>query len=241
VTRLEPLPSVAELDAHYASRAESGNYEAARSPERDGTLQQIVKIVGPGPGRIFDVGTFDGRFLDFAEEAGWEAWGMDIQGEALERARERHPGRVLIGSVEEQPTLGGQFDVITAIGVIEHLREPERLLSLASDALAPGSRLVIQTPNASSAPARILRRWWWPIAAPEHVFYFTRRSLRKMCARHGFKVDKIDRHWKRLRVGYVYDQLENFGPEWRWLLRWVPKRWSLPFYGGEMIAVATKV
>jgi 2-polyprenyl-3-methyl-5-hydroxy-6-metoxy-1,4-benzoquinol methylase len=239
LTRLDPIPTPAELDAHYASRAVSGNYEAARSSERDATLRQIVELIGPGPGRLFDVGTFDGRLLDFAEAAGWEAWGMDIQGGAIERARERHPGRVVTGSVEEAGELGA-FDVISAIGVIEHLRDPDKLLVLAANALPSGGRLILQTPDASSGPARVLRRWWWPIAAPEHVFYFTRRSLRKLCARHHFEVRSIERHWKRLRVGYVYEQLSSFGPEWRWLLRWVPKRWFLPFYGGEMIVLATR-
>jgi SAM-dependent methyltransferase len=242
VTRLEPIPTVEELDAHYSARAVSGNYEATRSPERDGTLKQIVDLIGPGPGRLFDVGTFDGRLLDFAEDAGWEAWGMDLQGDAIERAKERHPGRVVVGTVETAPSPGA-FDVVSAIGVIEHLRAPDQLLTFAATALAPGGggRLILQTPDASSAPARLLGRWWWPVAAPEHIFYFTRRSLRRLCARHGFEVQSIERHWKHLRGGYVYDQLKNFGPEWRWLLWWIPKRLSLPFYGGEMLVIATRM
>ena len=62
---------------------------------------------------------------------------------------------------------------------------------------------------------------------------------------HGLRPLDTRSHWKPLRVGYAYDQFENFGPEIHRILRPVisrsPQRLlnsQVPLYGGEMLAAA---
>src|SRR5215471_16097211 len=78
LVRLQPLPNDEQLTAHYAARFESGNYEPAKAAERVPTLRGIFdELSSRAPGRIFDVGCFDGGLLDIAAAAGWETWGID--------------------------------------------------------------------------------------------------------------------------------------------------------------------
>ncbi len=247
--RLDPLPTEEQLDAHYATRAVSGNYRQDLAPDRDAGLEQVLDFaerVGARPGKLFDVGCFDGGLLDLAARRGWEGWGLELQRDAAEEAARRHPGRVSQGTVEGfEGVAGVQFHLVTAIGLVEHLRDPRRLFELAAHALAPGGYLVIQTPNARSAPARMLGRYWPPIAPPEHTYYFGEDTLSLACVRAGLHVVQARAHVKRLRVGYAYDQFRHFGPEFHRLLgpvvRRLPQRAleaELPLYGGEMLFAA---
>lgn len=249
--RLEPLPSEADLVRHYAERAEAGNYELARSRERDAGFVQVFDFAaraGARGGALFDVGCFDGRMLDLAVARGWEGWGLELQEEAAGVARSRHGDRIFQGSLEAfEPPAGVEFDLVTAIGLLEHLRDPTSLFSVAFDLLRPGGLLVIQTPNRESIPARVLGRYWPPIAPPEHTFYFGRSTLERVCARHGLTPVALRPHFKRIRLGYAYDQFQYFGPEVHRLLGPVVRRLPpralavrLPLYGGEMLFAARR-
>ena len=103
--------------------------------------------------------------------------------------------------------------------MIEHLRQPDAFVKFAARALKPSGLLIVQTPNRGSLPARVLGRYWPPVAPPEHIWYFDRSNLRQLLSKAGFKTVHVRAHWKPLRIGYVYEQLAVFGPELQRLAR----------------------
>ena len=246
LVRLDPIPTNDQLADHYGARFESGNYEPSKSVERLSTLCGVFdEFATRRSGRIFDVGCFDGGLLDIAADAGWETWGLDYQGPAVEIAQAKHPGRIAVGPLESYEPPRGDFDVVTGVGVIEHLRQPDAFTRFAAKALKPGGLLVVQTPDRGSLPAMVLGRYWPPVAPPEHIWYFNRTNLRRLLGEAGFETLQVRAHWKPLRIGYVYDQLGVFGPEIQRLARPVTKFPRLldrkfPMYGGEMLLVAKR-
>ena len=246
LVRLDPIPTDGQLAVHYGARFESGNYEPAKAAERLPTLRGVfAEFASQEPGRIFDVGCFDGGLLDIASEAKWETWGLDFQGPAVDIARTKHPGHIAVGSLETYEPPRRDFDVVTGVGVIEHLRQPDAFARFAANSLRPGGLLVVQTPDRGSWPARLLGRYWPPIAPPEHIWYFNRANLIRLLTEAGFEGFRVRSHWKRLRIGYAYEQLGVFGPELQRLVRPVQKMprlldRHLPMYGGEMLLLAVR-
>jgi hypothetical protein len=111
LVRLDPLPSQDDLVTHYATRAENGNYELSKANERRATLAAIFQksrsLVSYNDSsiRLLDLGCYDGAFLDFAVACGWYAEGVELQGEAVRKAREKHGDRVQIGDLETTPPI----------------------------------------------------------------------------------------------------------------------------------------
>jgi SAM-dependent methyltransferase len=251
-----PYPTLEQIEAHYRAKFEDGNYRnlvryaaAYRSVYGHflGTLERYAERRGTRIARVLDVGCFTGDFLQLCQAAGYHAHGIELQEEAARIANEHlGPGSVFGGRIEDFRT-DLPFDAVSLLGVIEHVESPGDLLDRSAALLRPGGVLLLQTPDASSAQARLLGRYWPPYAPVEHIHLFSRRALRRALEERGFGTIEFSRHVKRLPIEYFYRQMENFGPEFHRVLtpvmsvlpRFV-RALRIPLYGGEMIAAATK-
>jgi len=211
---LEPLPSRAELDAHYAWTYGEGPYTVFAAAEevrglvaRD-RLATLRPLLGAGP--CLDIGASTGSFVAAARGGGVETEGIELSPEAAAAAQ--HAGLpVRAAHLEDfEPAL--PYHAITAFDVIEHLLDPTVLLLRAHAWLAPGGLLALTLPDVGSAAARLLRRWWYFYAPRDHFHYFERRTIGKLLAAHGFRVERIARATKPLTLGYVAREIEVFYP-----------------------------
>lgn len=251
-----PYPSPAQIEEHYRAKFTDGNYrnlmryaEAYRSVYEHflRVLQGYAKRQASRIERVLDVGCFTGDFLRLCRAAGYHARGVELQREAAFIANEHlGAGSVFNGRIED---FSGEapFDAVSLLGVIEHVESPGDLLDRSAALLGPGGVMLVQTPDASTAQARLLGRYWPPFAPVEHIHLFSRRALRRALEERGFGAIEFVRHVKRLPADYFYRQMESFGPEFHRLLAPVMsvlpqavRNLRIPLYGGEMIAVATK-
>jgi SAM-dependent methyltransferase len=103
---------------------------------------------------ILDLGCGYGKFLYFLQREGYtETRGIDLNPQQLEVARSL--GVRNVQCCEGMEFLGnsvGQFDFISAIDVLEHVRKDQVLefLDLVYAALRPGGRFLCQVPNLAA-------------------------------------------------------------------------------------------
>ena len=98
-----------------------------------------------------DVGCGAGLLTEPLARLGAKVTGIDASPEVIAVAREHAAGAALeityrSGDVQQ---LEGQFDLVTAMEVIEHVADPEAFLKALASRLAPDGLLVLSTPNAT--------------------------------------------------------------------------------------------
>jgi SAM-dependent methyltransferase len=141
---------------------------------------------------VLDVGCGDGAFAAELLAAGCDVVGVDIDPEAIERARRRAPGArfALWAPRAELPLPDAAVDVVWAGEVIEHVAELAPWLSELRRVLRGGGRILLSTPyhgrtkNAAIALLAFERHF---DPQGEHVRFFTRRSLAALLGGFGFE------------------------------------------------------
>ena len=93
---------------------------------------------------------------------------------------------VLLGIADETNMARiGSVDVITLFDVIEHLPRPHETLALCHQYLRPGGVIVITTGDFASPLARLAGAKWRLMTPPQHLWFFTPQSIRRMSAALG--------------------------------------------------------
>jgi len=126
-----------------------------------------------------------------------------------------------------------RFDFITAIDIIEHLGKEEVIMFVDAlhQALKPGGRLVIQTPNADSPWVGNVRYGDFT-----HELCFTPESLSHILKSAGF-VSYVARECRP----YIHG-LKSLLRALLWqAIRWLPKAWNIIETGGVGSGVYTRV
>jgi 2-polyprenyl-3-methyl-5-hydroxy-6-metoxy-1,4-benzoquinol methylase len=157
----------------------------------------IAELAAP-LGRVLDVGCGQGGANQPLRAAGaTEIVGIEILPEAAALAAERYD-QVEVGDAQEAlRRVGGSFDTILCYDVLEHLVDPEAVLSrLRALGAARGARLHISVPNArhySLVRDLMLRGTFgyteWGHRDATHLRWFTRRDMRDLLRESGWEID----------------------------------------------------
>jgi ubiquinone/menaquinone biosynthesis C-methylase UbiE len=198
------------------------NYQAVEDPlyleEREGRvltfehhLRPLERITGPPGGRpLLDVGCYTGVFVEIASRHGWDAWGVEPSLWAVEQGRSRGL-HIVPGVLETAELPEDYFDVVTMWDVIEHVSDPTTTLRCAHRLLKAGGLLVVHTIDIDSFFARLMgKRWPWLMEM--HIYYFSRRTLRMMLEKCGFRVLSDRPQGRYLRLGYLMSRVSALFP-----------------------------
>jgi SAM-dependent methyltransferase len=159
-------------------------------------------------GRLLDLGCAYGFFLKEAERY-FEAAGIELAEEAAEYCR-RGGLNVLSGIADETNMARiGSVDVITLFDVIEHLPRPHETLALCRQYLRPGGVIVITTGDFASPLARLAGVKWRLMTPPQHLWFFTPQSIRRMSAALGLSLERCDHPAKVVPLSLILFQVRR--------------------------------
>lgn len=97
-----------------------------------------------------DLGSGSGNFLRCLREAGFDVFGVEPSLTGSNYARSVHGVEIFNGTIEGYVGGGAtrDFDVVTLLNVLEHLKDPAKILTLLRPMLRKGGILVIVVPDA---------------------------------------------------------------------------------------------
>ena len=127
--------------------------------------------------RVLDIGAGTGR-LSQAILDQVPARISCLEPEAQARAHLRRRGFDVVETISE----AGTVNAILLIEVIEHVEDPVGLLRACAAALAPSGRIFLTTPCGETTSGH---RPMAGYRVPEHIQFFTERSLRLACTNAG--------------------------------------------------------
>ena len=76
--------------------------------------------------------------------------------------------------------------------MIEHLTNPDEVISLCRNLLGPGGKLFITTPSVRNIPARFFPSHCGHYTAPSHVSLFTEEAMSRLLSRFNFKIERLE-------------------------------------------------
>jgi SAM-dependent methyltransferase len=155
-------------------------------------LEEIVNSFAPyrQSNRFLDVGCGAGTLLSVANQAGWNAEGVELSVPTVDILRKQGLA-VFPGELAQAKFPEGHFDVVTAAELIEHVPDPSSLIAEVARILRPGGIFWATTPHSHGASGRVLKLKWSVVSPPEHLHLFSVRGMAALLARHGFRQIKV--------------------------------------------------
>lgn len=157
-------------------------------------FRKVVAMI-PHRARVLDLGCgYDVPMLRMLADKIMSGVGIDLQVAQLLDV----PNIKLIKSRIDTklPLKDGEFDVVTAAAVIEHVEYPELLLKEAYRVLRPNGRIIVTTPSKyGKLPLEMAARLGWISQAEiaDHKRYYESRTLTLALHQAGFRKIRIKR------------------------------------------------
>lgn len=159
--------------------------------------QKVLRLIHRyiGGGRLLDVGCGTGRVGVLAGSA-YVPFGIEVS-RTLADSANRH-FRSLGGHVVQAHALSGLatfgeefFDGVLMKAYLEHEIAPREALIATCRAMRPRSALIVKVPNYASLNRLLRGRRWCGYRHPDHVNYFSPRSIVRLLEATGFDIERF--------------------------------------------------
>lgn len=182
------IPTIPELIKHY----EGYGRQDYLSPITIKRYQEILDQMEPyrKTGKMLDVGCGIGLFLAEAKKRGWEVYGTEFTDKAIEIC-EGKGIKMQQGKLNPAWYVEAMFDVITSFEVIEHINNPIEEIKNIQSVLRTGGLFYFTTPNFNATERYFLKAEYNIIEYPEHLSYYTKKTVNYLLTKYGFKKKKL--------------------------------------------------
>ncbi len=221
VMRLNPQPTDQELAEIYNSNyflngyGESDDFSHAstlKSSTADRYLFHLEDYLKkPLHGKLLEIGCGHGDFLLRAAAKGLTVTGIEYSEHASAIAAKKlgDKGNVLTGEIDQLLSSTEKFDFIVFADVLEHVRNPREFLRKAYSLLNPNGIAITIVPSTDSFSARVMNNKWMEFK-PEHLWYFSKQTLRQLLYSENFGNIKTHKAKKTLSIDYIAQHFDRY-------------------------------
>ena len=157
------------------------------SPVQKWWKQSVAKAVWellPEGSEVLDIGCGSSPIM-----AKYNGVGVDSNEGKVEfmRTNFRNQGdhKFVVGQAEALPFKASSFDAILCIEVVEHIREPDKVIAEIARVAKTNAKVVLATPDYSKILAYAIE--FLSPYGESHTYRFTKRKLERLCITHGLK------------------------------------------------------
>jgi len=234
-TYVSAAPYLKEI-YEYAGPDESdgvtGESVLARRGFRWSVILADIMRVAPPPATLLDVGTGKGGFVRLARDRGYDAEGVTMSDKEVAFAR-RHLGIPLrLGTLDAVDT--GEYDVVCANNVIEHVPDPGRFLGQMAARTRPGGLVAVTTPSTRSYQRLLLGARRWRMVRSEHLSVLSPAGL------HGLALACGLEPVLHVTTSVTFRGLRRLGPVAHPVRRFLFAAIRLAGVGGDQTLIARK-
>lgn len=174
--------------------------------------------------KILDIGCGDGVLLYLvSQKAKAKLHGVDLDADSLKFAKNQVKAKFKKSTAEKLPFKSNQFDLVIATEIIEHLKNPDKMLKEIQRVLKPKAKVIVTT------PVKIFKTPEDPL----HVKEFTQKELKSILKKYFKRLRMSCSHPYWLKKLYVspWFKLGRFYIEpFRWLINAFSLLKLNPFY-----------
>jgi SAM-dependent methyltransferase len=170
-------------------------YDVGVDPSRPNDAHALMLGLVGFNKRVLELGCTVGHMTRALFQQGCTVVGVELDPAAAARAREVAE-EVIVGDLDRPATLAtltpGQFDVVLAGDVLEHLRDPLAPLQASRRLLKPGGELIVSIPNVAHGDVRLrLLEGEFPyqpfgLLDTTHLRFFTWQTVKELLHAAGY-------------------------------------------------------
>ena len=184
----KPIPTQDELNAVYEGYGRNDYLSELTIKAYERVLDSLEPYRKTN--RLIDVGCGIGYFLEVAKRRGWEVYGTEFTEEAVKICEEKG-AKMELGVLDPSNYQPESFDVVCSFEVIEHINNPREELSNFHKLLRKGGVVYCTTPNFNAVERFQLGSDWNVLGYPEHLSYYTPKTLKRVYIETGFQHKKV--------------------------------------------------
>lgn len=162
--------------------------------------------------KILDIGCAEGRLLKAFYKSGCDCYGVEHSSYPEKRFINPDKIKYFVGDLKSHNLKNESFNIIILWHVLEHLDNPNFVISNIYDLLTPDGILILAVPNMSATEARVFKQSWFHLDVPWHKYHFTKNSLQYVTEKNKFKIVKNSNYCIEQSIfGLLQSVLNNIG------------------------------
>ena len=152
----------------------------------------ILQALIPNQGKLLEIGSGTGEFLNMARAAGWDALGIEPSPASCTYIAENYQLPVIEGIWSPELHLPeNSFDAVVFWHVFEHVPEPIAFLKEISSLLKPECFLFFSVPNRYCLKNELFNASSPLFTEADHLYHHSEQSLRRCIEKAGLELHSL--------------------------------------------------